>query len=413
MYQCSTSGTITNMQSCKSARHCQAGKEKGFCALCLAGAEDEYVCDGALLTRCSDAGDGYVPIKTCSTEALCNVGAGDCTSAACTTGQIVCSGDELRRCNADQTAFEPVKTCEAGLCDAAAGACDVCVPRSAGCEGRSVSLTCNAEGTHLQREECPSERPICAGEGNCVQCANAADCSANERCESSRCVCPGSRDLNSDLNNCGACGNRCGANEGCVRGQCESYCAGADILNDPMNCGMSCERCATDEVCRNGSCVGCGDINTDEANCGACGNRCTSGTECVQGRCEEVPRCGDGNVDTGSGEQCDPGRDVAGCNRCRITGLYGDSCSTPGPITVSGSSALCFSFGTSGQPAAPMVLPLCYADGTCPSVPGASWPTECAAGTGGPNGTCFLSCSSAADCPPAYECTNSTFCWKR
>lgn len=412
LIQCGASGTATAMTSCKSARHCQAGKDRGSCALCLVGTEEEYACDGVQLTRCNDNGDEYVPVKTCSTEALCNPVAGDCTAAACGPGQMRCSGNDLHQCNSDQTAFELVETCGEGLCDAAAGACNVCVPLSARCEARGVSVVCDAEGTQIDRQECPADKPICAGEGECVECGAASDCSVNERCESGRCTCPGSPDLTSDRNNCGSCGNGCSPNEDCVLGRCEVYCGGANILTDRTKCGVTCRRCDANETCRDGSCEPCGDINADENNCGECGKRCESGMECVQGRCEAVSRCGDGALDVEAGEQCDPGQDAAGCNRCRITGIYGDHCSTPGPTTVGGYSAICFSFGSGGASSAPMILPLCSPDGRCPSIPGANWTTACAASTGGPNGTCYLPCSSGGDCPPEYECVTSNFCWK-
>ena len=412
LHQCNAPGEVVETESCKSVRHCEAGKDRGSCAICLAGTDDEYQCDGPMLMRCSDNGDSYVPAKTCSTVALCNAAAGDCTAAACAPGQSVCIGDELRKCNGDQTAFELMETCEVGLCDALAGTCDVCVPRTSRCEDRRVSLTCNADGTRIERRECSGDRPVCTGNGECVECASASDCGTNERCASGTCSCPGNPDLNTDRSNCGTCGHRCGADEDCVRGRCEEYCGGADIQRDPMNCGTACERCDTDETCNNGSCARCGDTNTDENNCGACGNRCNSETECVQGRCEMVSRCGDGRLDVEAGEQCDAGRNVSGCSSsCQITGFYGERCSTPGPTTVGGTSAICFSFGVNGQPAPPMVLPFCSPSGTCPSVPGANWQTACATSTGGPNGMCYLACNSDSDCPPEYDC-HSPFCWK-
>jgi phospholipase C len=67
-------------------------------------------------------------------------------------------------------------------------------------------------------------------------------------------------DLQSDANNCGACGVRCGAGQ-CAGGACA--CPGALVT-----CG--------------GACV---DTQSDTANCGGCGNACPNGSGCLAGRC--------------------------------------------------------------------------------------------------------------------------------
>jgi hypothetical protein len=66
----------------------------------------------------------------------------------------------------------------------------------------------------------------------------------------------------SDPNNCGACGNVCGAAaKFCVNGACSATCSLTD-------CG--------------GACV---DTTIDANNCGSCGNKCTGGKVCVSNAC--------------------------------------------------------------------------------------------------------------------------------
>lgn len=138
-----------------------------------------------------------------------------------------------------------------------------------------------------------------------------------------------------DHENCGACGNACGASEECLPGQfgeplclCpagQTYCPGgcvgdfctgkcADLSSDLANCGACYIACDTsiDEasfaVCSYGSCqrqcvAGTADCNgnlsdscetntdNDPRNCGACGHLCDAiaGQACVNGRCVVEP----------------------------------------------------------------------------------------------------------------------------
>lgn len=69
--------------------------------------------------------------------------------------------------------------------------------------------------------------------------------------------------LDTDENNCGGCGQACGAGELCVGGACS----------------LSCQAGLT-------SCGGvCRDLNTDPNNCGACGAACGAEQSCSAGLC--------------------------------------------------------------------------------------------------------------------------------
>jgi hypothetical protein len=73
--------------------------------------------------------------------------------------------------------------------------------------------------------------------------------------------------LQTNANNCGTCGNVCGANATCVAGGCA--CALGTML-----CGTSCV-----------------DTQRDVRNCGSCGNACSAGNACIAGACMPAPPC--------------------------------------------------------------------------------------------------------------------------
>jgi hypothetical protein len=124
-------------------------------------------------------------------------------------------------------------------------------------------------------------------------------------------------DLQTDVNNCGACGNVCpeaqpGFDVGCAAGNCffmrERACAeGLSSCNevcvnrqtDPANCGTCGNVCAPGQICFGGQCATdhrcdagltncndvCVDLLIDPANCGVCGRVCATGEICFGGQC--------------------------------------------------------------------------------------------------------------------------------
>ena len=124
-------------------------------------------------------------------------------------------------------------------------------------------------------------------------------------------------DLQTDVNNCGACGNVCpeaepGFDVGCAAGNCffmrERACAeGLSSCNevcvnrqtDPANCGTCGNVCAPGQICFGGLCATdhrcdagltncndvCVDLLIDPANCGVCGRVCAAGEICFGGQC--------------------------------------------------------------------------------------------------------------------------------
>jgi len=121
----------------------------------------------------------------------------------------------------------------------------------------------------------------------------------------------------SDPNNCGACGNVCGAGTCCANGNCVAECPAGytfcpaaglcfDLRNDPDNCGACGNVCPVDNVCTGGACIPCDgqagkknecdnrctNLNTDPFNCGACGTSCNlSCPSGFQGVCSNGQSC--------------------------------------------------------------------------------------------------------------------------
>lgn len=75
----------------------------------------------------------------------------------------------------------------------------------------------------------------------------------------------------SDENNCGGCGNVCGAGLECIGAECVDTNPCDEAGGDGTPCG--------------GSCV---DIDNDPGNCGDCGNQCGENEECNGGMCIPV-----------------------------------------------------------------------------------------------------------------------------
>lgn len=109
--------------------------------------------------------------------------------------------------------------------------------------------------------------------------------------------------LQSDPQNCGACGLTCGEGAVCCDGTCvdpatdSDFCgASGTCLDDPANDANSRGQvCASDRACAGAMCQcmgamvdcdgACVDTSTDLAHCGTCNNACDDGSLCCTGGC--------------------------------------------------------------------------------------------------------------------------------
>jgi hypothetical protein len=128
LLECGLEGELEVADLCATAELCTQSLAQTLSpetprARCKAPAcgAGETRCEGAELSRCTFARDGFEPLETCATAELCNPASGDCSP--CTPDEVRCSGAELLRCSA-AGAWETLRTCESpALCDAANAAC--------------------------------------------------------------------------------------------------------------------------------------------------------------------------------------------------------------------------------------------------------------------------------------------------
>ena len=333
---CSAGQTCVNEGSCMTA------------AQTLCTPNRDYKCDGAMLQVCDADGGAFRMLSTCPSAALCNASNGTCTSAACEAGKSSCEADKLTTCNADGTAIVSTKQCQPGMCDAASGSCRICEPGKKTCDGKKAQ-TCRPDGLGFDMSTCPNK---CIGDGSCVECSIAADCSDPGLCEERVCE-PSS----------GTCAPR--------------------VQSDHTPCTVL----ALPGVCSSGTCVGC--IDNSDCVSRAPFTACNTASH----QCVAPARCGDGIAQPEAGEECDDGNQV-----------NEDSCLNSCKRATCGDGFI-FSVGVSSglercDPMAPGWSPrTCNPDCEL-SVYVSSENGPCPAGTEAPTwGVCSVRCSTDADCP--------------
>lgn len=225
-------------------------------------------------------------------------------------------------------------------------------------------------------------------------------------------------DYLNDPQNCGACGNVCGADECCSNGNCVSLCPEGqvlcdgqcvDLLNDSGNCGACGNACEGDACCNEGVCVGfceagntfcgdglCADLQSDAGNCGDCGTTCAEGECCEGGAC--APGCAEGQILCDA--QCvDPLNDNANCGTCGNACPEGTCCFEGACASVCGAGD---TYCGNGQ-CADLVNDSANC-GTCGNV--------CPEGTCCNGGTCASVCEEGRNyCPDGlcYDLQNDPF----
>jgi hypothetical protein len=172
-------------------------------------------------------------------------------------------------------------------------------------------------------------------------CTSTLDLDSYQITDQARCG-PGLVDLQTDIANCGQCGNACLSGGLCVSGSCT--CTGGkvdcgdacvDTKSDSQNCGACGKACDTGTRCEAGVCnctdasdtvcgTACVNLDTDANNCGKCGTTCASGGTCAAGACH-----------------C-PGSDVVCGGACTALDSDPNNCGACGqPCSVANASASC------------------------------------------------------------------------
>ena len=218
----------------------------------------------------------------------------------------------------------------------------------AGCGDDRVARYACVDGTLSPTCECGGPTSGCCSDhggivvGSCplVACPSTFDRMCPSATGEVACV-----PVSSDPNNCGACGNRCGATEICRAGACAPGMVRPDgggiDLGPPGACSPS---CPSTQRCCGTSCVTRmvppgtdGRADRSFQNCGGCGMICDvmtasacSGTACTCGTLGRACAAGQICTNTGGGFSCQ--------SDCGGTG----PCAAGGTCCGAGAEAMCF-----------------------------------------------------------------------
>jgi hypothetical protein len=276
---CNAAGTgSTSWLDCAPGQYCDPlvlACRQGVCM------PNQAVCRGYFATACNADGSGYTGAgvdcgmrgQLCvGGSCVCPAGLGNCDGIAsngceapiardrnnCNGCGLVCSSNHV----ADRTCNDG---CD-GTCDSGYQDCNGTMLKD-GCE---TNVNGDANNCGRCGLSCSTNHvtPSCAlGQCNGKCAANFADCNSNKQadgCES---------DLRSDASNCNGCGIICSSNHvkpSCSAGTCSGACAAGfadcnadkqadgceiDTQTDRRNCGACGNVCGADEGCAAGKCV--------------------------------------------------------------------------------------------------------------------------------------------------------------
>jgi hypothetical protein len=308
-------------------------------------------CEGGVC-YCSDP-DGRVTCAGGATSFCCPGEDGGCRDLA----------NDHENCGACGHACQNGEMCVAGTGECPLGHCECpgvtepCAEGEECCEGGCTEVDTDIHNCGVCDNDCMAgDRPrgdLCAeGPGDVSVCfcgRVGTACSSDEWCtpltepEGEDCGC---RDLDSDDDNCGGCGDAyaCGDNEECVAGECQ--CEGSERVCYP---GETC--------CLGGGCV---DLETDREHCGGCGDSCEPDETCESSECQcggdvcsDSEFCCHGDCRTGT--CCDDDGDCTGDQNpdCDTT-THACSC---GSVTCTGDESCCYGACRTGE--------CCADDGDC------------------------------------------------
>ncbi len=362
-------GFVEPVKSCQEGTADCDGNASNGCEAKLGG--DVNNCGGCGV-KC-----GAIHGKPTCSKGLCSV--------LCEDGFADCDGDEANGCEIDlSTDAKNCGACKTACddthgtatcakqkcsvkCDSGFGDCDT--DPSNGCETNLSSDANNCTACGMKCDAPGAATMICqqglCSIGTCSAPKDDCDKSVSNGCET---------DTSNDENNCGMCANKCmvpNATAGCALGMCTvSTCdAGFDdcdhdpangceksLDSDANNCGACGNKCVTPgatTLCQNGLCAinacaapqadcnqiyadGC-EVNTqtDVNNCGACAKACINAhgtTSCAGSTC--LPQCDmgyadcDGNPNNGCETPTNTAQNCGACGQACMNANGSASCAT-------------------------------------------------------------------------------------
>jgi hypothetical protein len=274
---------------CTTSPPCKNGLQCGDAGRCVpppCGNSENWCDSGGCVNLSSDPAHCGVCENRCAAGAICTGGRCECPN-----GTSNCDGtcanlqSDKQHCGDCKISCAGPRSCLSGTC--------TCVNGLQDCAGECVDLktdirNCRACGTVVDPN---SDSQNCGGCGNACWPPNAAvplgvvsracvagqcQCTSGTPCtvwlpapcsDPRNCFVPTAlacMDLMHDSNNCGGCGNVCGAPLTCVSGTCQ--CPNGKV-ECPSASGTTCVALGT------------------AANCRACGDNCDSSSECRDGNC--------------------------------------------------------------------------------------------------------------------------------
>jgi hypothetical protein len=302
----------------------------GACGnVCQQAPNGSPVCTGGVCSLVCNSGfancDGIYS-NGCETNLQnSNNNCGAC-GVTCPSGQSCVAGACQQSGSGNGQACSSNSQCLSGFCvqgvccnTSCSGQCQSC--NFQGSPGTCTNDPAGSPGTpscspYLCSGSSPSCSGSCTNNSNCApgyNCTNGI-CTVQQICGSGQTLCNGTCDnLQSDPNNCGACGNVCNLPNSypvCIAGACSigscnsgfGNCDGiqsngceTNLQNNPNDCGACGFVCQQGQTCSGGACTcgpgltqcqnGCFNLSDDPNNCGQCGVACGSGKICVSGIC--------------------------------------------------------------------------------------------------------------------------------